>query len=99
MTFEVQHTHHIQPESADFALHLDACINAISQDDATGTTIAFLRQNGQLYAIGIDALAISAIDLERYEMLLFDGGNSHGDSWKHLFFPKYGLHCFIDETT
>ncbi|MDZ5454928.1 uridylate kinase, partial [Labrys sp. ZIDIC5] len=32
-----------------------------------------------------------------YEMVLFDGGNTHGDRWKHVFFPAQRLHYFIYE--
>ena len=34
-------------------------------------------------------------DIDRYEMVVFDGGNGSGDSWKHVFFPRQRTHCFV----
>lgn len=86
-------------ESADYDEHFHACINAMSQDDATGQTLVFLRDDGRLHMRHIATLDLLGPGTDRYEMVLFDGGNTHGDRWKHVFFPAQRLHLFVYEST
>ena len=73
------------------------CINCMLQDDARGGTMAFVREDGRLTPKVISADAIDLDNLQQYEMILFDGGNSAGDTWKHTFFPKQLKNHFVDE--
>ena len=34
-------------------------------------------------------------DVDDYEMVIFDGGNTSGDTWKHVFFPRQREHYFV----
>lgn len=82
---------------ADFELQLGACINAMSQDDAIGQTLVFERMSGTLHMRHISIADLVETDIGRYEMVVFDGGNTSGDCWKHVFFPRQRTHCFVYE--
>ncbi len=79
----------------DFEQQLGACVNAMSQDDAIGQTLVFERTHGGLHMRPIDMLDLMDTDIDRYEMVVFDGGNTSGNSWKHIFFPRQRTHCFV----
>ncbi|HEN8221914.1 TPA: uridylate kinase [Pseudomonas aeruginosa] len=81
----------------DFEQQLGACINAMSQDDAIGQTLVFERTSGTLHMRHIATLDLIDTDIDRYEMVVFDGGSTRGDSWKHIFFPRQREHCFVYE--
>lgn len=85
-------------ESTDYDEHFHACINAMSQDDAVGQTLVFLRDEAKLHMHHIATLDLLEPGTNRYEMVLFDGGNTHGDRWKHVFFPAQLLHFFVYES-
>ncbi|MGK6944954.1 uridylate kinase [Pseudomonas aeruginosa] len=36
-------------------------------------------------------------DIDDYDMVVFDGGNTSGDAWKHVFFPRQREHYFVYE--
>lgn len=76
---------------------LGHAIDCMLQDDSRGQAMVFIREGAQLVPQTIDPGAIDLENLEQYEMVLIDGGNSAGDSWKHVFYPKQGLHHFVDE--
>ncbi|UJB64350.1 uridylate kinase [Acidovorax sp. YS12] len=80
----------------DFEQQLGACVNAMSQDDAIGQTLVFKRDKGTLHMrhIAIPDLVDTGID--RYEMVVFDGGDASG-GWKHVFFPRQRAHCFVSD--
>ncbi|MFJ5483763.1 uridylate kinase [Pectobacterium actinidiae] len=82
---------------ADFDQQFGVCINAMSHDDATGRTLVFDRCHGCLRMREVEALSLADEDVQAYEMVLFDGGNTHGDRWKHVFFPRQRVHHFIYE--
>lgn len=82
---------------ADFDQQLIACINAMCQNDAAGQTLAFLRDDAKLQMRHINTLDLLGPGLDRYEIVLFDGGNGHGDRWKHVFFPTQRMHYFVYE--
>ena len=73
------------------------CIDCMLQDDARGETLVFVREDGHLIPKVVSADAIDLENLQQYEMILFDGGNSAGDTWKHTFFLKQLQHHFVDE--
>ncbi|MBO9356009.1 uridylate kinase [Bordetella petrii] len=81
----------------DFEQQLGACINAMSQDDTIGQTLVFERKSGTLHMRHIATLDLIDTDIDRYEIVVFDGGNTSGDSWKHIFFPRQREHCFVYE--
>jgi hypothetical protein len=80
-----------------FQHEVGICIDCMLQDDACGQTMVFVRENGKLVPKVVSPDAIDLENLQQYEMILFDGGNSAGDTWKHTFFPKQLQGCFVDE--
>ena len=66
--------------ASDFEHQLGACFNAMSQDDA-------MRH--------IASADLMDTDVDDYEMVIFDGGNTSGDTWKHVFFPRQREHYFV----
>lgn len=72
-------------------------IDCMLQDDARGQTIVFTRENGVLMPSTVSADTIELDALGQYEAILFDGGNSAGDLWKHVFFPQQCREYFVDE--
>ena len=46
--------------------------------------------DGETHALSLDRL-------QEYEMIVFDGGNSAGDAWKHVFFPRQMREFFVSE--
>lgn len=63
-------------------------INSMLQDSALGETFVFRRVGVDLVSEAISPDAIDLDDLDQYEMIIFDGGNLEGDSWKHIYLPK-----------
>lgn len=80
-----------------FQHEVGICIDCMLQDDACGQTMVFARENGKLVPKVVGPDAIDLNNLQQYEMILFDGGNSAGDMWKHTFFPKQLQDYFVDE--
>ncbi|MBP0714241.1 hypothetical protein ABXK61_13060 [Burkholderia sola] len=81
----------------DFDQQLIACVDAMSQPDAVGQTMVFERPDGELRMRQVDTRQLLETPIDRYEMVLFDGVHTHGDRWKHLFFPAQRLHHFVHE--
>lgn len=81
----------------EFEKALGCCINSMHQGDACGQVLAFERRPGELMVRDVWPDAPLHETVCRYEMILFDGGNSAGDRWKHLFFPQMLEHYFLDE--
>ena len=79
----------------DFEEQLGACINSMSQDDATGQTLVFERMSGELKMRAIHCTYLLDANINDYEMVVFDGGNTSGDAWKHIFFPRQREHYFV----
>lgn len=82
----------------DFDRKLGACIAAMLDKDTVGQTLVFMRDKGRLHVLEVAAEGLLHAGIDRYEMVLFDGGNRHGDLWKHLFFPAQRAHAFIYES-
>lgn len=86
---------------------LGICLNCFFQDDATGKAYVIERSElTQLFMIGLTGCAIQGIAddlnadpdrLSRYEMIVIDSGNSHGDSWIATYHPKQQVLTFVDE--
>ena len=81
--------------TADFEHQLGACINAMGQDHAIGQILVFERDKGALNMRHIATATLMETDIDRYEMVVFDGGTISGDAWKHVFFPRQREHCFV----
>jgi hypothetical protein len=64
----------------DFEHQLGACVNAMS---------------GMLHMRHIASADLADTDIDAYEMVVFDGGNTGGDTWKHVFFPRQREHYFV----
>ena len=73
-------------------------IDCMLQEDATGETVVFVREGVQLVSKKVAADSIDLDQIQQYEMILFDGGNIHGDQWKHFYFPKQLKQFFLNET-
>ena len=84
----------ISPVS-DFEHQLGACFNAMSQDDAIGQILVLERMSGTLHMRHIASADLMDTDVDDYEMVIFDGGNTSGDTWKHVFFPRQREHYFV----
>ncbi len=63
--------------------------------DAIGQILVFERDRGNLHMRHIAALDLVSNDIDRYEMVVFDGGNTSGGCWKHVFFTRQRTHCFV----
>lgn len=85
------------PEKEAFKRKVGTSVNCMLQDDARGETMVFVRKDGNLIPKSISADTLDMENLEQFEMILFDGGNSAGDSWKHVFFPQRLESHFVDE--
>ncbi|HCK4622820.1 MULTISPECIES: hypothetical protein [Pseudomonadota] len=81
--------------ATDFEHQLGACVSAMCQEDAIGQTLVFERDKGTLNMRHIAMQELVETDIDRYEMVVFDGGTISGDSWKHVFFPRQRTHCFV----
>ncbi|AID83406.1 MULTISPECIES: hypothetical protein [Pseudomonadota] len=79
----------------DFEHQLGACVNAMGQDDAIGQILVFERLSGTLHMRHIASADLADTDIDAYEMVVFDGGNTGGDTWKHVFFPRQREHYFV----
>ena len=81
----------------DFKYQLGACVNAMSQDDATGQILVFERMSGTLHMRHIASADLVDTNIDDYEMVVFDGGSTSGHTWKHVFFPREREHYFVYE--
>jgi hypothetical protein len=96
--WEDANNHYGSPDAlSPFQTSLAYCIDSMLQDDARGEVVGLCRNNAQLQMISVNPEEIDVKNLEQYEMLIFDGGNSSGDCWKHIFHIKEKQHFFIDE--
>lgn len=73
------------------------CINCMSQDDARGAVYGQRRVNGILVQEEVLPEHWTVEELMCFDIVIFDGGNAHGDSWIHTFYPKQLKHFFVDE--
>lgn len=83
--------------AADFEQQLGACVNTMSQDDAIDQPLVFERSKGTLHMRHIAMDELVETDIDRYEMVVLDGGSNSGGAWKHVFFPRQRKHYFVYE--
>lgn len=81
--------------SIDFDAHLNACVQALNLESAHGAIVGFERQDGSLRMRYLNASDVEAQGVDRFEVILFDGGPRWGAAWKHLFFPQQRAHYFV----
>lgn len=85
-----------------------ACLDSFFQDDAVGKSYGIKREDGSrllkmtpFAGCGIEDVALDVQQdvrlLHEYEMIVVDSGNSHGDSWKAVFYPKEQVLSFIQD--
>lgn len=90
-------------KDSEFLAAFIAACNSMLQVDATGGIMTIQHR------IGVKFMPIESLtklldnpdlypQLCNYEMILFDGGNVHGDSWKNVFYPNQMIQTFVLET-
>ncbi|OEY90606.1 uridylate kinase [Xanthomonas citri] len=67
----------------------------MNQHDSIGQILVFARMSGTLHMRQIASADLVDADIDDYEMVVFDGGNTSGDTWKHVFFPPQREHYFV----
>ena len=55
----------------------------------------YIRNKGKLHISHVATQDLVYTDIDRYEMVVFDGGNTSGKCWKHVFFPRQRTPCFV----
>lgn len=85
-------------KSTHFNDMLARAIESMMNDDAVGEVLVFYRDDDGLKIMAVDPTEITADNVHRYEMILFDGGNEQGEAWKHVFFPASGQEIFALES-
>lgn len=102
MDDQMFHDHKLHTEARDFAIALSGAIGLMLDEDAVGGVIAIKAGVGvefwsheQLHSL-LDADDLLA-QVQDAELILFDGGNIHGDSWKICFYPRQMIQTFVSE--
>lgn len=86
--------------SEDYKNRLGVAINSMLSDDSVGNVYVINRvvANLSMEPVNYDDI-VNLIDTHSsYEIIIFDGGNIHGDLWKTVFYPKSGVFHFVDES-
>lgn len=83
------------------------CLNSFFQDEATGKAYGVTRNADKRLGMiafsgcGIEGVALDVQEdvqlLNRFEMIVIDSGNTHGDSWKAIFHPAERVLSFVQE--
>lgn len=81
----------------DFKLSLEMCCDYMQDENAVGGAYVFTRDETGLHMYQVSPEAIIPELLSQYDLVLFDAGNSFGDSWMHVFHPKQQAHSFVQE--
>lgn len=88
-------------DNAEYLAYSEALMrahDAMLDDDATGSVLLFTRRDGKLSMDSVSPHDVDIEDLRAYELVIFDGGNKHGDRWKGVFHPTLLKHVHIDES-
>ena len=78
---------------AEFIALVDFCPDALDENDGAGEPLFFFRKDGRLHMERIDRVKLA--DLDRCEMILFDGGDASGNLLKHVLFPGRRRRCYV----
>lgn len=85
------------------------CLNSYMQDDSTGKAYVVYRGGTtELRMAGMTLCRTEDManalqneerigELDQYEMLVVDSGNSSGDSWVATFYPRQRAMTFVDQ--
>jgi hypothetical protein len=82
------------------------CLNSFSKNDATGNSYCIWRDgDADLKMSRLNRWSSQHIadelthgsSLDKYEMLVIDSGNSHGDAWIATFYPKQCVMTYVDQ--
>jgi uridylate kinase len=86
--------------SDDYMSNLGIAINSMLSDDAVGHAYVIKNVDSKLHmeSVSYDSLLKLIDEHHIYEIIIFDGGNIHGDLWKSTFYPKTGVSFFINES-
>jgi hypothetical protein len=86
-----------------------ACLHSYFDDDATGKAYVVHRCSfSEMRMAGMTMCRTEAIafalsnpesiaELDQYEMIVIDSGNSSGDSWIATFYPRQRVMTFVDQ--
>lgn len=83
-----------------FVTELGSAVNSMLQDDSCGGILALeYDENGYLAPVQIERedMVTEMHLFYLYEMIIFDGGNTHGDRWKWTFYPQTLDRNFVNE--
>ena len=87
-----------QQKKETFWNELNKCIGYMQQEDVAGEVIVLTRIDSSLASKRIDSMQLLNVsEVLKCEMIVFDGANGLGDSWKHVFFPQQQTCLFVDE--
>ncbi|MNR71847.1 hypothetical protein D3C71_25250 [compost metagenome] len=84
---EAQAIEAAQPKNT-FARALAVHLNSMRQDDAVGAIYALRRGDASRQMARLSPHDFEPEDIDQFEFVLFDGGNTAGDLWKCAFFPQ-----------
>lgn len=92
-----------QPTSAysPWQLQLKNCISLCLRPEIISSVFAYSRDgaHNQVKATPIElrnkGSGLDICDWEKYEMVLFDAKNRHGDEWKYVFLPQMKTHICV----
>lgn len=80
---------------SDFMLSLEMCCDYMQDENAVGSAYVFTRDDQGLHMHQVPSEVLVPEILSQYELVLFDGGNSFGDEWTHIFHPRQQEHSFV----
>ncbi len=81
-----------------FFSDLNRYIDYMQQEESCGEVIAVTRVDGCLVSQRIDAIKLLDVsEVVKCELIIFDGANLYGDSWKMIFHPGQLVSTFINE--
>lgn len=81
----------------DFYIHLDLTCEVMHQEDAVGKVYGFKRELTELVMQIIPPEKITVNHLKQFEIVIFDGGNKHGDRWKRVYYMLEKVNHFVKE--
>lgn len=82
----------------EFHSEVEHWLNCMVQYDALGNVLLFKRVDGALQvSTSASAESLSLADILACEMVVMDGGNSHGDMWKVIVHPGQHKCLYINE--
>ena len=87
--------------SEEYKQSLGVAINSMLADGAVGKVYVDKRVVANLIMEPVNCYDenVNLVDNHSlYDLIIFDGGNTHGDLWKWTFYPQSGVFHFINES-